>query len=161
MFLGAWEGHHRSLAKAISWRLAGSLDTLVLSYLVTRSFLLAGSIAETITKIVLYYIHERAWTIVRWGKGSQKHRAFREFRVHLRAWAAQSAAAVAEFAAHLLHLFSPAKWGVIGSFLVCFAIVLTPPQFHLQPLTTTTTWSPSAPEQHDSEAATAELFVPA
>ena len=46
MFLGAWEGHHRSLAKAISWRLAGSLDTLVLSYLVTRSFLLAGSIGS-------------------------------------------------------------------------------------------------------------------
>ena len=53
MFLGAREGHHRSVAKAISWRVTGSIDTLLLSYLVTKNLLFASSIAsaETITKI--------------------------------------------------------------------------------------------------------------
>ncbi|HEY0493360.1 MAG TPA: DUF2061 domain-containing protein [Candidatus Dormibacteraeota bacterium] len=45
------------------WRLLGSLDTLTLSYLFSGSIAVAGSIASTeaFTKIVLYYLHERAW----------------------------------------------------------------------------------------------------
>ena len=126
MLLGAWEGHHRSLAKAISWRVAGSLDTLVLSYLVTRNLLLASSIAsaETITKIVLYYVHERAWTTIPWGRRARKLRK----RLHLRSWMAKGLTAAAALAVHLRHPCIPARLGVIGSFLFCFAIIMTPPQ---------------------------------
>lgn len=70
MLFRAPESHPRSLVKAISWRLVGSLDTFVLSLFVTHSFVFAGSIAsaETVTKIVLYYFHERAWAAVPWGR---------------------------------------------------------------------------------------------
>ncbi len=57
------DSHSRSIAKAVSWRLTGSVDTLILSFLFTGSLKLAGSIAgvEMITKVVLYYLHERVW----------------------------------------------------------------------------------------------------
>ena len=60
----------RSLAKAASWRLVGSLDTFTLSLIVTGSGRYALSIAsvEALTKIGLYYLHERAWRRVRWGR---------------------------------------------------------------------------------------------
>jgi uncharacterized membrane protein len=62
------EAHLRSLAKAVSWRLVGSTDTLILSYLVTGNLVWAGSIVglEAFTKVALYYLHERAWRRVPW-----------------------------------------------------------------------------------------------
>jgi uncharacterized membrane protein len=62
--------HARSIAKTISWRTIGSLDTMLLGYVFTGSLLIAGSIASTevITKIALYYLHERGWSHVRWGR---------------------------------------------------------------------------------------------
>ena len=59
----------RSIAKTISWRVLGSLDTLVLGYIFTSSVAIAGSIAsaEVITKVVLYYLHERGWAHIKWG----------------------------------------------------------------------------------------------
>jgi uncharacterized membrane protein len=64
------DSHARSLVKAISWRLVGSLDTFMLSLLVTGKAKYAISIAtaEALTKIVLYYVHERVWRRVRWGR---------------------------------------------------------------------------------------------
>jgi len=63
------EAHRRSLVKAISWRALGSLDTFVLSWFFTSSVKAAGAIAttEVLTKMVLYYLHERAWSSVGWG----------------------------------------------------------------------------------------------
>lgn len=60
----------RSLIKAFSWRAMGSLDTFMLSLIVTGSGKYAISIAsaEAVTKVVLYYIHERVWRRVRWGR---------------------------------------------------------------------------------------------
>ncbi|MBI1360971.1 MAG: DUF2061 domain-containing protein [Alphaproteobacteria bacterium] len=60
----------RSLTKAISWRFVGSLDTFLLSLIVTGNARYAVSIAsiEAVTKIVLYYIHERVWRSVAWGR---------------------------------------------------------------------------------------------
>jgi len=65
------EAHSRSLAKAISWRATGTLDTFVISYIITGQLVLAGSIAgtELLTKIVLYYGHERVWAVIPWGRG--------------------------------------------------------------------------------------------
>jgi uncharacterized membrane protein len=53
----------RSFCKAVSWRATGAVDTFIISYLVTGRFVLAGSIVsiEVMTKIVLYYFHERLW----------------------------------------------------------------------------------------------------
>ncbi len=69
-WLRGFEAHHRSLAKAISWRMTGSIDTFVISYIITRKFAIAGSIAATelLTKIALYYFHERLWALVSWGR---------------------------------------------------------------------------------------------
>ncbi len=63
------ETHGRSFAKAASWRLLGSIDTFVLSWLFSGNVKIAGAIASTevITKIALYYFHERIWSSIRWG----------------------------------------------------------------------------------------------
>lgn len=68
------EAHSRSLAKAISWRILGSLDTFLLSYLFTSSIKAAGAIASTevLTKMLLYYLHERAWSRIHWGMVKKK-----------------------------------------------------------------------------------------
>ncbi|MEA2257501.1 MAG: hypothetical protein QOJ51_326 [Acidobacteriaceae bacterium] len=72
MFIRTRDSHPRSIAKAISWRIAGSLDTFVLSFIFTRSLQLAGSIAlaEMFTKMALYYFHERIWAAIRWQQRS-------------------------------------------------------------------------------------------
>ena len=64
------EWHWRSLAKAVTWRMTGSLDTFLLSWLITGRLAVAGSIAatEVFTKIGLFYLHERAWAVLPWGK---------------------------------------------------------------------------------------------
>ena len=63
------EQHSRSLVKAVSWRALGSIDTFLLSWLFTSNARAAGAIAttEVLTKIFLYYFHERVWSAVRWG----------------------------------------------------------------------------------------------
>lgn len=60
----------RSIAKALSWRVVGTLDTLIISYLLTGKIALAASIAsiDFLTKMVLYFFHERLWNMVKWGK---------------------------------------------------------------------------------------------
>ena len=65
------ESHPRSFVKAVSWRTLGSIDTFVLSLLWTSNATTAVSIAgtEVVTKILLYYFHERLWAVVPWGHG--------------------------------------------------------------------------------------------
>jgi uncharacterized membrane protein len=55
--------------KAVTWRIVGTLDTWVISFLVTGQATLAFSIAsiEVFTKMVLYYFHERGWEAVKRG----------------------------------------------------------------------------------------------
>lgn len=63
------EAHSRSIVKAMSWRILGSIDTFLLSWFFTSSAKAAGAIAiaEVVTKMVLYYFHERAWSSIGWG----------------------------------------------------------------------------------------------
>ncbi len=63
------ESHSRSLLKSVSWRILGSIDTFLLSWFFTSSAKAAGAIAttEVLTKMVLYYFHERAWANFDWG----------------------------------------------------------------------------------------------
>lgn len=57
----------RSLVKSLSWRVLGSIDTFVLSFVIINfstddytydlAFYIAG--LEVLTKTVIYYLHER------------------------------------------------------------------------------------------------------
>ncbi len=59
----------RSLAKAISWRLTGSMDTVLIAWLFTSNVntAMANGLTEVVTKTFLYYFHERAWNRIRIG----------------------------------------------------------------------------------------------
>lgn len=60
----------RSIVKSISWRIVGTLDTIVISWIITGTLSLAFSIGlvELATKMVLYFFHERIWNRINWGK---------------------------------------------------------------------------------------------
>ena len=57
------EKHYRSVLKAVSWRLTGTLDTIIVSFIISGKIKLALSIGfvELFTKTGLYYFHERLW----------------------------------------------------------------------------------------------------
>ena len=62
----------RSIAKAISWRVVGTLDTLLVSYFVLgegeigKASAIAG--VDFVTKMILYFFHERTWNRIKWGR---------------------------------------------------------------------------------------------
>lgn len=60
----------RTLLKTISWRLVGTLATVIISYAITGTLVLAFSIGvvELVSKMLLYFFHERAWNSIKWGK---------------------------------------------------------------------------------------------
>lgn len=64
------EHHYRSVIKTISWRTVGTLDTIIVSYFITGNLVMAVSIGtiEVITKMILYYLHERAWDRTNFGR---------------------------------------------------------------------------------------------
>jgi uncharacterized membrane protein len=53
----------KSALKAITWRIVGTIDTMIISYFITGKVSVALSIGsiEVFTKMVLYYFHERLW----------------------------------------------------------------------------------------------------
>ena len=55
--------HKRHIAKALTWRILGTVDTMLIGWFVTGSFSLGVAIGgiEVITKTFLYYAHERVW----------------------------------------------------------------------------------------------------
>ena len=60
----------RSIVKAISWRIVGTIDTILISWMITGEITLALSIGliEVVTKMLLYFFHERVWNLIKWGK---------------------------------------------------------------------------------------------
>ena len=60
----------RSLAKTLTWRVLATTDTFIISWFITGTWTLAGAIAgiEVITKMFLYYGHERLWNRIKWAK---------------------------------------------------------------------------------------------
>jgi sulfate adenylyltransferase large subunit len=60
----------RSLTKALSWRMTGSMDTFLLALLFTGNARVSAAIGATeiITKVALYYFHERIWTRIGLGR---------------------------------------------------------------------------------------------
>ncbi len=55
--------YKRHIAKTISWRVIGTVDTMILSGIITGSWLTGLTIGavEVVTKMVLYFLHERVW----------------------------------------------------------------------------------------------------
>ena len=55
--------YKRHFAKTISWRIIGTLDTILLSGIITGSWEIGLTIGglEVVTKSILYFFHERAW----------------------------------------------------------------------------------------------------
>ncbi len=53
----------RHIAKTISWRIIGTIDTMILAGLISGDWKIGVSVggAEVLTKMVLYFLHERVW----------------------------------------------------------------------------------------------------
>ena len=64
------DSNSRSLVKGISWRTIGTIDTFIVAYFYFGDLSLAAPIAatEVVTKIFLYYLHERMWNVISWGR---------------------------------------------------------------------------------------------
>lgn len=62
--------HKRHIAKAVTWRVIGTLDTILLSWFITGDPFIGLQIglAEVLTKMLLYYLHERVWIRINLGK---------------------------------------------------------------------------------------------
>ena len=60
----------RSVVKSISWRILGTIDTVLIAWIITGTLQVALSIGsiEWITKMTLYFLHERAWNNIKWGR---------------------------------------------------------------------------------------------
>ena len=60
----------RTLVKTLTWRILATTDTFLIAWLVTGHWDWAGAIAgiEVMTKMGLYYLHERVWSKIQWGK---------------------------------------------------------------------------------------------
>jgi len=79
------ESKKRHLFKTVTWRTVGSLDTFFLGWIITGNPT-AGvtiSISELLTKMLLYYLHERVWYRIDYGL--QKRRSLRELKENSRA----------------------------------------------------------------------------
>jgi uncharacterized membrane protein len=62
----------RCLAKAISWRVTGSIDTMLLSWFFSGDLAIAAAIglSEVVTKMLLYYLHEGLWNRIPLGRNN-------------------------------------------------------------------------------------------
>lgn len=60
------ESRLRSLLKAITYRITGTITTALIVFAVTAEWTIAFAVGiiEPIAKIVIYYLHERAWQLV-------------------------------------------------------------------------------------------------
>jgi adenylylsulfate kinase len=68
----------RHFIKAISWRLVGSVDTVILGALISGKWVIGVKIGtmELATKIMLYFIHERIWKRIPWGLSTEQLQHF-------------------------------------------------------------------------------------
>lgn len=60
----------RSVVKAISWRTVGTMDTIAISWILTGEVETAFAIGsvELVTKMILYFGHERIWNLINFGR---------------------------------------------------------------------------------------------
>jgi uncharacterized membrane protein len=60
----------RSIAKTLSWRVCGSTATFGISYAIIGDFAVSSTIAiiQLTFNTALYFVHERIWNWIKWGK---------------------------------------------------------------------------------------------
>ena len=60
----------RSLAKSLTWRLVAVISTFIIGYVMTGSLSFAASltVVSNLINFILYYVHERIWLKVNWGR---------------------------------------------------------------------------------------------
>lgn len=65
----------RHIAKAITWRIVGTIDTIILSWIISGNPLTGLKIgfAEVVTKMLLYYLHERVWFKIYFKNSNKRH----------------------------------------------------------------------------------------
>ena len=65
----------RHIAKSISWRIVGTIDTFLLSYILTDNMYFGLSISgvDFFSKLVLYYFHERIWFFSKFRNANKRH----------------------------------------------------------------------------------------
>jgi uncharacterized membrane protein len=73
---GVLESRKRHIAKAITWRFIGTMDTILLAWIISGDPLTGLKIgfAEVVTKMILYYLHERAWYKINFGLLNRKNK---------------------------------------------------------------------------------------
>lgn len=64
------EHRHRIILKAVSYRVTGTCFTFGIAWVLTGKFVIAASIGgiEAVSKIFIYYWHERLWDKIKYGK---------------------------------------------------------------------------------------------
>lgn len=64
------EKKRRSFVKTVSWRTVGTIDTIIISWIVIGDINFAVTIGgiELFTKMILYFFHERAWNKINFGR---------------------------------------------------------------------------------------------
>ena len=64
------ESHKRSVIKAVSYRLMGTFATMIIVFIFTRKVVLSIGVGffELLAKIGCFYLHERIWGKIRWGR---------------------------------------------------------------------------------------------
>lgn len=72
----------RHIAKTFTWRMVGTLDTMVLAWVISGDPMVGLKVggAEVITKIVLYYLHERIWYKVDYGLTNRRSKNVRKYK---------------------------------------------------------------------------------
>lgn len=108
------ESHFRSILKGITWRILGTLDTLLISWLVLNETDTASGIAiwDTAVKFGLYYGHERLWQNIPLGLIRQYH--------IFRGWAKKVIPrdyhnAVVRKESHVRSILKGISWRIIGT----------------------------------------------
>ncbi len=71
--IGMPDSRKRHMTKTVTWRVIGTLDTMLLSWIISGNPLTGVKIgvAEVVTKMVLYYMHERMWYRINFGLGKR------------------------------------------------------------------------------------------
>lgn len=68
------ESHLRSIIKAVSWRIFATITTMVITFCITHqiTFAIYVGMFEFISKIGLFYIHERVWGVISFGTSKSR-----------------------------------------------------------------------------------------
>lgn len=77
----------RHIAKTITWRIVGTVDTMLIGWLISGNPMTGVKIGglEVITKMILYFAHERVWFKVNYGLTNRHERTPKEDKSRIEA----------------------------------------------------------------------------